>query len=119
MASKSALVAIASVLSVTIAYAQQPTPPAPQAPVSPPAAATSAQPPAQQANPFQLPLIPLHIQRPLEIQVDRLPVMPPLQPSPQSRPAPCTTHKMPMAFADPNFDSKMVIKGAAPKPPCT
>ena len=119
MASKSALVVIASVLSATLVYAQQSTPAASVAPQAP---AASAQPQAAPDFPFKLPLIPLRqMQRPIVIEVDDPTVLRQLsvRPSPQNTPVPCTTHKMPMAFADPNFDSKMVIKGAAPKPPCT
>jgi hypothetical protein len=113
MASKSALVVVASVLSATLVYAQQSTPApsvASQAPAAP------AQPQAVPDTPFKLPLIPLSLaRRPIVVEVDidkRVAAQLPPATS-------CTTHKMPMALADPNFDSKMVIKGAAPKPPCT
>ena len=120
MASKSALVVIASVLSATLVYAQQPAPATPAAPAAPQAPVTLVPPQSAPDTPFKLPLIPpAQYQRPFVIEVDDLPVAPAVRPSPQSTPAPCTTHKMPMAFANPNFDSKMVIKGPAPKPPCT
>src|SRR5687767_1829530 len=117
MASKSALVAVASVLSATLVYAQQSTPAPPVASEAP---AAPAQPQAVPDTPFKLPLIPLSLdRRPVVVEVDidkRVAAQLPAKASPA---APCTTHKMPMAFADPNFDSKMLIKGATPKPPCT
>lgn len=120
MASKSALVVVASVLSGTLLYAQQPSPATPAPPAATQAPADTAAPQASPDSPFKLPLIPLpSARRPLvsEVDIDRKVVA--QLPVATSPPAPCTTHKMPMAFADPNFDSKMVIKGATPKPPCT
>ena len=117
MASKSALVVVASVLSATLVYAQQPAPPAPAATQAP---AAPAQPQASPDSPFKLPLIPLPLdRRPIVVEIDLDQRLAARRPGMASPAVPCTTHKMPMAFADPNFDSKMVTKGAAPKPPCT